>query len=347
MYEIDFLPVNSAGGPGGKSGDAITARFTTPGGATAVIVVDAGFTETGARLAQHVRDYYNTERVDLVISTHPDIDHLNGLAAVLEELDVDELLVAQPWNHHPDVARFSNLEAIRDLVKVAAARRTRIREPFTGLSACSGAITVLGPTRDYYAQCVRQHLDEEASGTSARLASAASAWATTQADVWNRGLVDLPEETLGEDGDSGPRNNSSVITALSVDDRRILLTGDAGIDPLWSAANVYEQQFGSFATYPLTLFQAPHHGSRRNLSPSLLDRIIGPRGAPHGETEAAISAADADPKHPSPKVTNALLRRGVESTVTGTRSVCWRSPDALPRPGWGPGTPVPAMAEDD
>src|SRR4051794_38640748 len=171
MYELDLLPVEGSG-IGGKSGDAITARFTSPTGRRAVVVVDGGFTDEGERIVDHIQGYYGTSSVDLVISTHPDADHINGLATVLTELEVAELMVHQPWNHAADVSEFSNLEAIEKLVAVASERGTTVREPFTGEQACDGALTILGPTIDFYGECVARHLQEVSTGTAAaRLAS--------------------------------------------------------------------------------------------------------------------------------------------------------------------------------
>lgn len=349
MYELDLHPVEGSG-VGGKSGDAITARFTTPAGRQAVIVVDGGYTDDGQRIVDHVQAYYGTSSVDLAISTHPDADHINGLATVLTELDVAELMVHQPWRHAADTSEFSNLEAIEKLVAVAAERRTTVREPFTGEQACDGAVTILGPTTDFYADCVARHLQEVSTGTAAaRMASAAPAGGllTKATALVERALSFLPVETLGEDGDSGPRNDSSAITLLQLDGERFLLTGDAGITSLWGAATAYEAHVGGpFSTFPLRFFQPPHHGSRRNLSPSVLDHIVGTKNRPHGVTGATISAAADDPKHPSPKVTNALLRRGVTSSVTGSKTVCWSSPDAPDR-GWTTAPTLPPMSEDD
>lgn len=350
MYELDLHPVEGSG-IGGKSGDAITARFTTPTGRQAVVVIDGGFTDDGQRIVDHVRSYYGTSAVDLVISTHPDADHINGLATVVTELDVTELMVHQPWLHVTNASDFSNLEAIEKLVAVAAERGTIVREPFTGEQACDGAVTILGPSQDFYAECVARHLQEVSTGTAAaRMASATPAGRALfkATALLARALSFLPTvETLGEDGDSGPRNDSSAIALLELDGERFLFTGDAGISSLWEAAIAYEDHVGGpFSVFPLRFFQPPHHGSRRNLSPSVLDHIIGTKNRPHGITGATISAADDDLKHPSPKVTNALLRRGVKSSVTGSNIICWHSSDAPDR-GWTTAPTLPPMSEDD
>ena len=53
----------------------------------------------------------------------------------------------------------------------------------------------------------------------------------------------------------------------------------AGVDALGLAAAEYERHIGYFSDMPLNVFQVPHHGSHNNVSPSLLDRIIGPIGS--------------------------------------------------------------------
>ena len=75
------------------------------------------------------------------------------------------------------------------------------------------------------------------------------------------------------------------------------------------------------------LCQVPHHGSKRNSGPTVLNRFIGTpvnQGVSVG-TVAMISAAkDGEPKHPSKRVTNALNRRGAKVVATqgGTKLHC-------------------------
>lgn len=92
---------------------------------------------------------------------------------------------------------------------------------------------------------------------------------------------------------------------------------------------------------PLNVFQVPHHGSENNVSPSLLDRIIGPLGSVDS-VSAVISSAKASHHHPNPKVTNALLRRGAYVVATEGKTVCAYS--GPPRAGW---TPVPGVGPLD
>ncbi len=97
-YEIDFLPV----GDGSKSGDAIAIRYGNLYGSRSeqtVIVIDGGTKVSGQKLVEHIRNYYGTNVVDLVVCTHPDGDHASGLSVVLEELTVKRLWMHRPWEY--------------------------------------------------------------------------------------------------------------------------------------------------------------------------------------------------------------------------------------------------------
>lgn len=348
MYEVDFLPVESENGPGSKSGDAIAIHFkldTT--GEDMVIVIDGGFTAVGDDLADHIQEYYGTSYVDLVISTHPDADHINGIARLLERLTVNELFLHQPMLHSYDVSDFSNIEAIENLLEVAKERKVRVTEPFKGLTRFDGQLRILGPTEGYYEELVEQHIKEVRTGSTSRATRAGVRVLKFAASLLERALVHFPIETLTDEGDTGPRNNSSVITLLQLDGRRLLFTGDAGIPALEAAADSYEEEIGYFRFFPLRFIQIPHHGSRRNVGPTILDRILGPTGHPHGDVVTAYaSSAKADEKHPSPKVLNAFGRRGCNVSASEGQGIRHGN-NAPPREGWTPLAPLPPLDETE
>src|SRR5258708_1203388 len=92
FFEIDFLDVESP-----KSGDAITIRYQL-NGTDYVHIVDGGFQDTGSKVVEHVRKYYNnTTFIDHVVATHPDGDHAGGLRTVLEEFAIGSLWMLRPW----------------------------------------------------------------------------------------------------------------------------------------------------------------------------------------------------------------------------------------------------------
>src|ERR1022692_3821664 len=113
-YEIDFLPV----GEESSGGDAIALRYGNLHGHRSeqtVIVIDGGYNANGEALVDHIRRYYGTDRVDIVVSTHTDQDHITGLEVVLEKMQVGKLLMHLPWNHSCELT-----EARRTAFKSAA-----------------------------------------------------------------------------------------------------------------------------------------------------------------------------------------------------------------------------------
>lgn len=342
MFEIDFLPVEASDGPSSKSGDAIAARFTDVYGLVRVVVIDAGFRDVGQAVVDCVRRHYGTDIVDLVISTHPDTDHLNGLETVIEQLDVRELLVHRPRLHSSSLSGFTNLESLDNLFQAARRRGVVVTEPFAGLERFGGALRVLGPTEEFYGECLREQLSVDVVTKALIHKLTQRAVASFRVAVK---LLSLPAETLDESSDTTARNESSVVTLLSVDEHRLLFTGDAGARALGLALDEYEAVVGPLIAAPLNMIQVPHHGSRRNVTPSLLNRLLGPIGAPHADEVVAIaSSALADEKHPHPQVTNAFARRGAPVTATEGRHLL--QSHGTSRAGWSPVAPLPPLTED-
>lgn len=347
MYEVDFLPVESPGTSSSKCGDAITIRFThEQEGRQVVIVIDGGYSSTGTEVVEHINKYYDTNTIDLVISTHPDADHINGLQTVLENSNVETLMVHRPRMHVSSVQDFSNIEAVDDLLAVARAHRVDVIEPFEGVSAFADKVTILGPSLEYYVSLVEEHLEEERTGKAATRRQPSSKSFTFARKALDTFLTLMPFETLTNDGETGPRNNSSVITLLQIDGVRMLFTGDAGIPALERAANYYElSRIGPFTHSPLHFIQLPHHGSKRNVGPDILDRLLAPQGK-YQKVPAIISSAQSCEDHPSPKVINAASRRGCLVVATEGHAIC-HSDGSIPRPDWVPVEPIGPLSEDD
>src|SRR5260370_22090330 len=80
-------------------------------------------------------------------------------------------------------------------------------------------------------------------------------------------------ETLREGGITSAENESSVVLLGDLGSGGILLTADAGLKALGTAIDYARARGIDPST--LWLFQVPHHGSRNNISPSMLNRIVG------------------------------------------------------------------------
>jgi hypothetical protein len=63
---------------------------------------------------------------------------------------------------------------------------------------------------------------------------------------------------------------------------------------------------------PPDFVQVPHHGSRRNVTPSVLDRLLGPKVSNgHKQGTAFVSVGKDKPEFPRGQVKNAVQRRGL------------------------------------
>ncbi|MCS5521212.1 MBL fold metallo-hydrolase [Curtobacterium flaccumfaciens pv. oortii] len=147
MIESDFIPI----GEKTNTGDAILCHFTDPGSyEQKLMLIDGGFAETAEAIASHMRDYYNTDRINLMVCTHPDNDHITGLFGLFDLVDVDELLIHQP-SAHGFTSDDVKAGQVDELITLAKRKNTTVTtEAFDGSTFFNGAVMMAGPSRDYY-----------------------------------------------------------------------------------------------------------------------------------------------------------------------------------------------------
>lgn len=346
-YEIDFLPV----GNGNSSGDAIAIRYGEPENYT-VMVVDGGSKESGKALVEHIKKYYGTTYVDYVVNTHPDQDHASGLSVVLEELEIGELWLHRPWNHTKEIidhfhdGRITEESLARRfkedgfpyahaLEEIAIQKGITINEPYQGSKI--GEFYVLSPSRDWYLH----ELIPDFNKTPQKKEAQGSIFQKFIESA--RGVFESFDiETLKEGGNTSSDNESSVILYAEFDERKILLTGDAGNKALARACD-FLSLYGIDISINLKFVQIPHHGSRHNVSPSILDRMLGAKGQQENKT-AFVSAGKDSTTHPRKVVTNAFIRRGCK--VIPTKGSTKRQHKDMPeRDGWSVAVPIEFASE--
>ncbi len=338
MYEIDVL---SAGNE--KCADAITMRFTRADtGGVAHVVIDAGWQDDGDKVVAML-ERYGAPKVDLAIVTHPDGDHIGGMAKVFERFAVDILLMHRIDQRGGD--ELTGADAVQQLAEMADAQGTEVIQPEPG-QTFGGVLTVLGPSDEYYKELLEEQLR---AGPVAKALKLGAELREAFMPLADRLVKWLPmEEVPFDDGPGcGPRNNSSVITLLQVDGKRALFTADAGV-PAINAALDYATANGLNAFVP-DFVQIAHHGSRRNASTELLNRLLGPIGENRVGSAWVSVVSKTDPKHPAGRVANAYKRRGYPYFWTPDiiGSLWWASPDAPPRRDYGPAPEGPTLAEAD
>ena len=337
-FEIDFLPV----GENSCSGDAICVRYGTPEVGFTINLVDGGYESTTQTIIDHLDRYYGRpSRIDNVVLTHADRDHAAGLVAILERYEVGALWMNRPWLYVEQIVHHfhgnwtlqgltthlrTEFDKLVELEAIAYRKRIPIYEAFQG--AQIGAFEVLAPSRERYLSLIPD-LDQAPRVYTETafdwLAGVARKAVALVKETWSgETLSDDPEPTSAS-------NESSVVQAALIDGKLIVLTGDAGPDGLTEAADALSE-FGAFQP---AFFQVPHHGSRRNVTPTVLNRWIGtPLANPSGPRGVAYCSAAADDEdHPRRKVVNAFLRRGYPVHTTNGAARCHRN-NMPSRSGW-------------
>jgi beta-lactamase superfamily II metal-dependent hydrolase len=314
-FEVDFLPV----GENSCSGDAICLRYGSPQTGYNINIVDGGYASTTEAIVSHLNSFYGRPtRIDNVVLTHADRDHAAGLVEILERYEVGALWMNRPWLYADQVIHHfhgnwsvpglishlrNEYDKLVELETIANRKGIPIYEPLQG--AQIGEFVVLAPSRERYITLIPD-LDKAPQVYSEKaldwLVAVAKKAVAMVRETWSgETLSNCPEPTSAS-------NESSVVQAAILDNKLIVLTGDTGPEGLIEAAD-HLARLGTFQPY---LFQVPHHGSRRNVTPEALNRWLGAPLAIPGQSRgvAYCSAAADDKEHPRKKVLNAFIRRG-------------------------------------
>lgn len=324
-YEIDFV-----GAPNAKKDyDAIAFRYwSCRENRWIVCVFDGGTAEAGDDLCNHLRLYYlngGTMSIDYVFCSHPHEDHASGLRSVLQNFRVKHLIMNRPWAHrHELIAKVTdgritaaslkrrleeNFNLVCELEELAERQNCVVISGLSGVSLCP-EMHILSPAKEFYIQCLCES-DKTPAMASVQEASTKTAFASSDNLVkatW--GIDDIREgESTSAD------NESSIVLRVHPDgDAPFLLVGDVGCRGLKTAMD-YADSCG-IPLNKCTFLQIPHHGGRHNVSPSVLDRLVGgPVPMENPPTKTAFVSVAKDSDHPRKCVVNAFINRGCKVFV--------------------------------
>lgn len=351
FFEIDFLAVETD-----KSGDAIPLRYSIDG-AQSVHVVDGGFVDTGTTIVEHILKYYDSNYVDHVVLTHSDSDHANGLRTVLETLNVGTLWMNRPWLYAeellPRFPTYHSADALRRTLRqaypgpaaledIANEKGISIAPAFQGQRI--GAFTILAPSRTRYLNLIVES-DKTPQAKAVLDGGLARLWEVAK-DATRR-IKALWGEEYFPPAPTSRENEMSIVQYAFLNNRKILLTGDAGREALQEAIE-FAPHAGLYLP-GVDNFQVPHHGGRHNVSTELLDKLLGERlpSLPNPTLfNAVCSSAKKDEAHPRDSVKRAMMHRGAHFAATEGRHLCWSV--GVNREGWSPvpQTDYPQEQED-
>jgi beta-lactamase superfamily II metal-dependent hydrolase len=328
-FEIDLLTV----GNNSKGGDAIALRFgklNQPEPDQKVVIIDGGYKDTGKKLIELVKNTYKTNTIDLILLTHPDKDHSSGLRELFDddELRIKKLVMHRPWlNDKINTSYFKDKRKTEnslnkvlqkafyfafDLSKLAIEKigESNISEPKVGSEYLDGVIKILGPTFELYKKSlIKSDKTPEQLGIVAKQKQF-SASSEFEYENYKEG----DEINWYHDETTSPVNETSIVTLFDYSDNKMLLTGDTGKEGLKNASDYAKSK--NIDLKNLKVFQVPHHGSRKNISPELLELF--------GANFYFISVPpNGDPKHPSRRLINLMNQKGLNIHKTGGKSLHW------------------------
>lgn len=342
--EIDLLPVER----GNHSGDCIALRYGNleQGGAEqTVIVVDGGYAENGSKLKKHLKDYYNCllngkVHINIAFLSHPDQDHIEGLVKLFEddEVVIDNLVAMIPWEvmtpkwfNDGRITENSLERTLEDafkqlvkLIEVAKKKNVTIIMPTELKNPCKfhgATYRTLGPSLNFYKTCIANCEKTPDKASSVKTMSAGNITSDNdKEELYVPGQIkwDYSETT-------SPINESSHIMLFEYEEHKLLFCGDAGKEAFKEALKYAIEN--KIDLTDLDLIKMPHHGSRKNVTPKMMDVLK------HKGCRCYISCKDGDEgHHPSKRLVNMLLEKGysVLTTSGATLHKGWDAPDR----GW-------------
>lgn len=321
-YQIRFFPVGTAS----KGGDAILIRVYDEYDNERLILIDGGYGDTGDDIITCIKNECQTQTIDVMINTHPDQDHTSGLIKVLEceDIKVTGIIMNRPWQDagftkemfdDKRITDNSLLKRLKDnftfadqLEKTANIRGIGIYDASTGNSLYDGALIILGPSVGFYQKELLASDKTPQSYISSRIEKTYSHKPYTEEYCQKGQFIQW-----FDDEETSEVNQTSLIIALNLGVTKALFTGDAGKIALERALDFYDTHCGSSKDF--TIVQLPHHGSRKNISPAIINRFGNPdyiiSCPPEGEGEG----------HPSRRLINKILEINRTARIFRTENV--------------------------
>jgi hypothetical protein len=335
-----------------RQGDAIWIRW----GEGHQLMVDMGTTGAGTALAGRLRALpKEARRLDLLVVTHVDTDHIGGVLSCVVDPDdpVPGLTFDDVWFNGWEHLHGQIPVGRGDLEPMGGAQgeafTSWLREQHWN-AAFGGAAVVRGdallPFRD-----LPDGLRLTVLGpTTARLEALQADWKAEVEEALSKGKLDEVSPGLEPMGPSTPpeldsrvdlellaeapahkdpsKANGSSITLLlewratpESGPRRVLLTGDAFADEVVAGLALVD----GGGRVPLDLLKVPHHGSRQNMSRALVEAVDCPLWV--------FSSDGTTFRHPDAQAIARILAHGSRAqptlafNVPSTFNGWWENPD--------------------
>lgn len=296
MLHLELLPA----GPG----DCLWLEYGEPGNSH-IVLIDGGVKDTfeplEKRIGQAIEERGATDlHIDLLVVTHIDNDHIDGVLKLLNQTQ-HQLTFGDVWfNGNGQLANLPEPSPEEKRPDLLGDLSDIPRPDLLGLKEGNQLSTLLS-TRDipwndaFYGAAAMvpiqgQLASKEIAGglkltvlgpPLIRLRKLAEKWKEVK-DGESEGRTDLlgrkdtwPPVWLNESSqDTSVNNGSSIILLAKYGEKSLLLTGDAyAADVEAGLARLQAERNLTSRTLPLTTLKLPHHGSARNISQGLLEKV--------------------------------------------------------------------------
>jgi beta-lactamase superfamily II metal-dependent hydrolase len=301
MFELEMLPA--------REGDCLLLTYGHPDSPRRILI-DGGRAVTYAdiktrleRLPEGQRDF------ELLVVTHVDRDHIEGVLAMLED-SVRPVRFRDIWfngYHHlldDSVESFGPRQGEK-LSTAILKQRLPWNRAFNGRAVETRAgfpaveldgdlkITVLSPSREKLEALIEKWVDDCAEAGLIPGSSSERRDLPDDEDAFGGfSIADASKEPFQKD--TSRPNGSSIALLVEYEGRRLLLAGDAHADLLAESIRPLAREAGG--RLPLDAFKLSHHGSAANTSSELLDLIscrnylISTNGSIHGHPDKVALA---------------------------------------------------------
>lgn len=222
------------------------------------IVIDAGpstFAAGFKKLIDKITE--NKERIDLLVFSHIDDDHIRGCIRYLQ--DEGEKIIDKVWINGVGTRVYSNMQEhsannVSDLVSLIKEKGIPIEYPvFEGkeYSFGEGVVRVAGPT------------EKEVLAVAGKIEESNN----LQEHASNSFLGNIDEAADEYKSDTSETNRASIIIVVEFENKKLLFSGDSTSENILKAINKY------YACSEFEIVKLPHHGSPRNISREFIKQI--------------------------------------------------------------------------
>jgi beta-lactamase superfamily II metal-dependent hydrolase len=300
---IELLPASE--------GDCLLITYAdTAAGRNRHVLIDGGRAGTWARLRARFQALPANEReIELLVVTHVDRDHIEGVVSIMEDADCPVTFKDVWFNGYRHLVEDESYGSVQGERLTEALLKRQWNAAFSGKAVCIPAsgelperelvgglkLTLVSPNREQLAALVPKWREECAA---AGLDPAVAAQEGIPGDEAFGQLDVEAEASTPFMPDTATPNGSSIGLIAEYNNNRVLLSADAHADVLVESL----ARFGAGKRVKLAAWKVAHHGSAANTSRQLLELVECP--------VYLISTSGAYFKHPNRATMARILKFG-------------------------------------